>query len=236
MDTNTLIQKERLRIRAEYKRRDEKIVDDLYAPWQPGEVLMLSERKRTAASMLYQAGKFPVAGDRCLEVGCGRLGWLADLLSWGLRSDDLYGIELDAERCAIAHQALPAAGMVIGDAAVMPWNDASFDLVVVSTVFSSVLDPRVRNTIASEIIRILAPGGTAVLYDLSVNNPGNKNLRKVRRTEISSMFPHFGSTIKSLTLAPPAARFTAKQSWSLATILSDIPFLRTHLLAILVKP
>ncbi len=45
--------------------------------------------------MLHRAGVFPKAGDPCLEVGFGWLGWLGNLLSWGVRERDLHGIDLN---------------------------------------------------------------------------------------------------------------------------------------------
>ncbi len=227
--------KERLRVQTEYERRKTAIQDDLYAPWQPGEMLMTSERKRIAASMLKRLGKFPDTGERCLEVGYGKLGWLPDLLAWGLRECDLYGIELDSERARHARMSLPSANLKIGDATDLPWQDEYFDIVVVSTVFSSILNLEVRTIIADEISRVVAPGGVVVLYDTVYKNPRNKNLRPLRRGEVKTLFPAFDCTFQSLTLAPPIARMVAGRSWTLATFLSALPFLRTHCLALLVK-
>ena len=91
---------EQEQIRQEYRRREAEIAADVYAPWQPAEILMRMSRKRIAATMLRKARVFPQAGDRCLEVGYGRLGWLADLIDWGVRESDLCGIELDENRAA----------------------------------------------------------------------------------------------------------------------------------------
>ena len=112
---------ENQRIQAEYRRREPEIEFDLYASWQPAENLMTFERKRVAAGMLKEIKRFPEAGKRCLEVGYGKLGWLADLLSWGLKETDLYGIELDAARAEKAQAALPKADLRIGDAANLFW-------------------------------------------------------------------------------------------------------------------
>lgn len=230
-----IIVQERLRISEEYARRDSEVAPDLYAPWQPGEMLMISERKRVGALMLNRAAKFPRPGDKCLEIGYGRLGWLADLISWGIRECDLHGIELDEARARVAKRALPAAELEVGDASVMPWTDSYFDFVVASTVFSSIRDTQVRQLIANEIERVLSPGGAVIIYDTAVSNPGNKNLFRIRRRDIAEMFPGYKCSYRSVTLAPPIARITAKYSWPIATLLSGVPFLRTHFLAVLVK-
>jgi len=235
MQEKKLFRAEQLRIRAEYDRREVEIEPDLYAPWQSSEILMTSERKRVASTLLNQLGRFPRPGDRCLEVGYGKLGWLADMISWGLRETDLYGIELDPKRAEQARRALPGANLEIGDATQLPWNDEFFDFVIVSTVLSSILNHEVRKAVADEIGRVLPSGGVVILYDAAVNNPKNQNLLHVRRKEIKTLFPHFSCRFQSTTLAPPVARFVSTRSWVLATILSGIPLLRTHFVCILVK-
>lgn len=230
-----LVAAERSRISEEYRRRSVEVSADLYAAWQPAEILSRTTRTRAAARMLHRAGAFPESGKQCLEIGFGSLGWLGALIGWGLREADLHGIELDPKRAAKACEALPSADLRVGDATELPWDDNSFHLVVASTVFTSVLDDRVREMIAKEIVRVLAPGGALLWYDFAVNNPRNPHVRKVDRRELRKLFPRLSGEIKSITLAPPIARFIAPKSWVLATILEAIPFLRTHLIGVLVK-
>ena len=220
----------------EYRRREREIAPDLYAPWNITEMFFRDRRRRLAAEMLRQAGVFPQSEDRCLEVGYGQLGWLADLIGWGVPSSHLHGMELDARRAEIARERLPSADLRIGDATDMPWDEGTFHLVIASTVFTSVLDPRVRKMLAREITRVLAPGGAFLCYDFAVNNPSNPNVRKLTRRELATLFPDLRGQMRSVTLAPPVARRVAPQCWWLATILEILPFLRTHLMAVLVKP
>jgi SAM-dependent methyltransferase len=229
------ITKEKLRIEQEYRRREAEVEADLYAPWQPAENFILAERKSTAALLLHEAGKFPAAGDRCLEIGYGKLGWLADLISWGLREKDLHGLELDERRAHYAQTALPSADLRVGDATRLPWEDDPFKIVIVSTVFSSILDLNVRRLIADEISRVLVPGGVLLWYDLAVDNPRNPNVKSIKAKKLKELFPGFDGKIKSVTLAPPLARAIAPRSRTLATVLSALPVLRTHILAVLVK-
>lgn len=230
-----LIEAERARIMAEYARREVELTSDLYAPWQPAELLSRSVRVKTAAVILRRIGAFPGTDDQCLEVGFGSLGWLSDLISWGVRETSLHGIELDASRVGRAKAVLPAADLRMGDATDLPWPNDTFQLVIASTVLTSILDPSVRRVLAKEIIRVLSPGGALLWYDFAVNNPANSHVRKVDRRELRELFPQLSGEIQSITLAPPIARFIAPKSWVLATILEAIPFLRTHLIAVLMK-
>jgi SAM-dependent methyltransferase len=226
---------ERQRILAEYRRREKTTPPDLYAPWQPANLLMVTERRRLAAQMLHEAGVFPGPGHQCLEIGCGALGWLGELIAWGVREVDLHGIELDRTRGEQAQAVLPMAEILIGDATDLPWISHKFKLVVVSTVFTSILNQDVRRMVADEITRVLAPGGALLWYDCAVNNPRNPNLSKVHRSELVRLFPKLKGKIRTVTLAPPLARLVAPRNWLLASLLGSVPLLRTHLLAVLIK-
>lgn len=231
-DSNSV---ERERILAEYERRAVEGDLDQYAPWQPAEAFMRAGRERAASEMLRGAGVFPVAGDRCLEVGYGRLGWLGTLVSWGLREPDLSGIELDEKRARVARSALPGADLRVGDASELPWPDETFSVVVCSTVFTSILDAQMRQKISGEITRVLVRGGAMLWYDFRINNPGNKNVQKINRSKLSELFPELKGAVRSVTLAPPLTRLLAPRSWVLASVLELFPPLRTHLLGVLVK-
>jgi SAM-dependent methyltransferase len=226
---------ERQRIIAEFHRRDREVDDGLYAPWNPSAIYRRQTFTRVAALELSRNRVFPRPGQPCLEIGYGSRGWLAELLAWGMRERDLHGIELDADRAGVAREAFPAADLRTGDASQLPWPEAQFRLVIVSTVFSSILDSGYRRKIATEASRVLAPGGALLWYDLRVNNPSNPNVRGVGRSEISALFPGLSGTIRPVTLAPPLARILIPGMELFARILEMIPLTRTHLLAVLVK-
>jgi ubiquinone/menaquinone biosynthesis C-methylase UbiE len=226
---------ERRRIQVEYQQRANEIKSDLYAPWQPAQVFLTTVRKAVAARMLKEAQVFPRIDHRCLEVGCGTGGWLADLISWGVREPDLHGIDINALRISRAKEILPAADLRIGDATELPWDSCTFNLVISSTLFTSVLDPGVRRLIAREIVRVLAPGGALLWYDFAFNNPKNRHVRGISSSEVRKLFPQLAGKIRSVTLAPPLARLIVPASWTLASLLEAVPFLRTHLLAALIK-
>lgn len=226
---------ERERLLAEYRRRDREIPAERYAAWQPAEILMREERKRLAAVLLHRAGAFPDAETPCLEIGYGRLGWLADLVSWGVAEESLHGVELDAERAAGARRVLPAADLRTGDASELPYDDDAFGLTIASTVFTSVLDDDMRRSIAAEIERTLRPRGALLWYDFRFDSPRNPNVQGIGRRELRSLFPGLRGEIRSLTLAPPLARLVAPWSYRAAIVLGGVPLLRSHLLAVLVR-
>jgi ubiquinone/menaquinone biosynthesis C-methylase UbiE len=226
---------EQQRILSEYRRREREVDHDLYALWNPSASLNRAGRTRRAARLLARCGVFPRRGDACLEIGFGTLGWLAELLAWGLAESDLHGIELDPQRAAVAREAFPSADLRVGDASQLPWPDGTFRLVVASTCFSSILDPGLRRLVAEEAQRVLGRGGALLWYDLRMDNPRNPNVRGIGRSELAALFPALAGPVRTSTLAPPLARLVAPVSWLAANVLEALPFLRTHLVAVLVK-
>jgi ubiquinone/menaquinone biosynthesis C-methylase UbiE len=219
----------------ENERRAREVPKGRYSPWEPSVLFARAGKIRTAARMLRDVGLFPKAGGPCLEIGFGSLGWLGELLCWGVPQRDLHGVELDAARVARALELMPGADLRVGDGTRLPWENGKFRLVVISTVLTSVLDPQIRRQLAEEADRVLAPGGALLWYDFAVNNPRNPNVRRVSRAELHQLFPTLAGEVRAVTLAPPLARLIAPQSWLLATALETLPILRTHLLAVLVK-
>lgn len=182
---------------------------------------------------------------RVLEVGCGRGDWLADLEAWGVRREQLAAIDIDPVRARETQARFapwrgeggevlaPGADIRIGDASRLPWPDGSFDLVMQSTVFSSILQFEMRQAIAAEMVRVLRPGGAILWYDFLVNNPWNSNVRGVRAGEIQALFPGYQARLKRITLAPPLARRLVPLSWLAATALERLVLLNTHYIGLL---
>ena len=224
------------RILRENQRRESELDSTLYAAWQPAELFMRQGRERAAVGLLRTLDVFPVRGDRCLEIGYGTRGWLPTLIGWGLDAADLYGIELDRSRAELASPAIPGSHLKVGDAVDLPWEDGYFQLVVLSTVLTSILDSGVRQAVSKEVERVLSPGGGVLVYDFRVDNPSNPHVRRLGRAGIRSLFPRFKRAFRSVTLAPPLTRAIAPVSWSLATLLEGLPFLRSHLVAVMIKP
>jgi len=234
-DSADFVAVERERIRLEYERRAREIGPERYASSHPAQRFMLETRNAKAASMLRELNVFPRTGDQCLEVGFGLGGWLHELQRWGLRETDLHGIELEGTRAAETRLEFPSADLRCGDAVELPWRDGTFQLVIASTLFTSILDREVKRLIAREIERVLAPNGALLWYDFTYNNPRNSNVRGISRAELIGLFPHLRGRISKTTLAPPLARAIAPRSMRVANLLEAIPLLRTHLLAVLIK-
>lgn len=225
----------RAAILEENARRRQEVENGLYAPWQPAEIFMKSGRLRDAAALLRRLDVFPREGCRVLEIGCGEGGWLPDLLGWRLAARDLFGVDFDPRRLIAARRRLPGCRFFAADGAALPFADASFDFTLGSTVFSSLLEPALQERVAREIVRVLRPGGVHLHYDLAMNNPANGQVRGLSPGRVRELFPSLSFAGRRTTLAPPLCRRLAPLSPALATALESLPFLRSHLVAVLRK-
>jgi SAM-dependent methyltransferase len=178
---------------------------------------------------------FPLDERSVLDIGCGEGNWLLEFSQWGAAARDLHGVDLDRHRLSKARLKLPAADLHCGSAGQLPWPAASFDLVSQFTVFTSVLQPQLRNSMAQEMLRVLKPAGAILWYDFRVNNPQNPNVRGIGAGEIRSLFSGCDVRLLSITLAPPLARIVVPFSWMAALMLEKLPFLRTHYFGIIRK-
>lgn len=222
------------RVRAAYSRRPD---ESTYSLFEPAQLLSVQERERKLLAMLARHGCTSLERARILEIGCGTGNWLRDFIRWGARAENLRGIDLLPERILQA-RALCPAGVTLEcqNAAQLGAEDGSFDLVLQSTVFTSVLDSELKRQIAREMLRVLAPAGLIVWYDFHVNNPWNRDVRGVSKSDISSLFPGCQLDLERVTLAPPMARPVARISPLLYSILSHIKLLCTHYLGTIRKP
>ncbi len=221
------------RIRAAYARRQS---ITRYSWFNPGHLFLHQERERRVLALLARRGCVPLDTKKILEIGCGTGYWLRDFIKWGARPENIVGLDLLPGQIAIAKGLCPeAVTLKCGNAAKLEFSDASFELVLQATVFTSVFDPAMRRQIASEMVRVLKPDGFILWYDFHVDNPQNPDVRAVKKREIHQLFPGSRIDLRRITLVPPLARLLAPYSWLTCTLLENIPWLCTHYLGVIEK-
>ena len=210
---------------------------DRYSPLRPDVMQLLQERQRALLRFFAAQGLSDLSALRLTEVGCGAGGNLLELLRLGFAPEHLKGLELLPERHAQARHVLPQATRVwLGDATQAPVEPASQDLVLQSTVFSSLLDDTFQHKLADTLWSWLKPGGAVIWYDFTVNNPRNADVRGVPLARVRALFPQAHITHRRVTLAPPLARAVCRVHPALYGVFNSLPLLRTHVLAWLAKP
>ena len=226
---------EEARIREAYARR-QKGPQDRYSFLNPSYVLQIQERDSELLSMLSHYGVGRLEAKKVLEIGCGAGYWLRAFLQWGALPENVFGIDLLPERIEQARKLCPhGVRLESGNAAALGFPDASFDLVLQSTVFTSILDPEMRQRVAAEMLRVLKPGGFALWCDFFVDNPQNPDVRGVRRREIRQLFPGCQIHLRHITLAPPIGRLVWHYSPLVYMLLSRSKILCTHYLGLIKK-
>jgi ubiquinone/menaquinone biosynthesis C-methylase UbiE len=197
---------------------------------------MLHERERRLLELLSRHSCESLDTKKILEIGCGSGDFLRDFIRWGARPENISGIDLLPERVSEAiHLSPKAMDIRQGNAAILDFADERFDLVLQSTVFTSVLDLNVKRQMASEMCRVLKGDGLILWYDYHTDNPRNSDVKGVKYKEVHALFPKYEIHLERITLAPPIARLLAPYCWSLCYLLSQIPWLCTHYIGVIRK-
>ncbi len=219
-------QAEEQRIRDAYARRS----DRCYAESAAGR-FQIQERERQALRLLDRHGFMPLSGKRILEVGSGSGHWLRDLVAWGADPENVFGVELLPATAARSRRlCAPGVTIACGSAADLDFETESFDLVLQSTMFTSILDPEMRQRIAEEMQRVVRPGGLILWNDFFLRNPRNRDVRPVGKREIHQLFPGCDIELNRVGLAPPLARALAPRSYLACYLLARIRPICTHYL------
>jgi ubiquinone/menaquinone biosynthesis C-methylase UbiE len=200
-----------------------------------GNQLNLAERRRLATSLLSAAGWIPMAGRRVLEVGSGGGSELAWLLELGAPPSMLVGVDLLPDRVAAARLTYPQLEFHAANAEHLDFPDGGFDLVMAFTVFSSILDSSMAGNVASEIQRVLKPGGGLLWYDFRYNSPANRHVRGVGAAQVRELFPALKGDLHTLTVLPPVVRRLGPLTSAVYPALATVPPLRSHLMGLLRK-
>ncbi len=122
-----------------------------------------------------------------LDVGCGAGFSLLRLLFYGFEPERLHGIDISESRIAKGRRRQPALNFTLGDATAMEFSSARFDLVMESTTFLQITDDTVAAGIASEMLRVVKPGGYLMLTDWRYSF-GRDGYRAVSPERIARLF------------------------------------------------
>jgi ubiquinone/menaquinone biosynthesis C-methylase UbiE len=137
----------------------ERSVHDGYSEWAatydgPNPMIELEE-----SVVLPLLARLAVPGRAALDAACGTGRHAAVLNSHGCVT---VGIDQSEAMLDIARSKLPRALFERGDVQDMPFEDASFDLAVISLALCHLTDP---TGAVVELARVLRPGGTLVIAD-----------------------------------------------------------------------
>lgn len=167
---------------------------------------------------------------RVLDYGCGNGRWLGRWLAWGVSGHRLMGADVRPSAVEVARRNVPGVRVETMVEGRVPCDDASFDVVSATLVFSSILDDAIRSAAAADMRRLLRPGGLLVVCDFTFDNPRNADVRAVAPSSLEAVLPDLELvSARRVVLAPPVARRVVPRSWTAANLLeAALPPLRTH--------
>lgn len=217
-----------IRLRKEYEDRKRRFANsDVYSWFNKANLFAIQQRQRTLLVTLKEHNWVDLSRLQILEMGCGGGGVLTDFLNFGVSPQNLFGIDLLADRLLHAKHNLPSSHFMNADGQNLPFPSESFDLAMQFTALSSLLDSNVRQKICSEMIRVLKPSGLILWYDFWLN-PTNPQTRGIRPEEIKRLFPDCYYEFHRMTLAPPIARRLVPLSWGFCLFLESLKIFNTH--------
>src|ERR1700744_1483509 len=146
------------------------------------------------------------AGMRVADLGCGS-GVFSDQLQQ--QGYDVVGLDISPKLIALAREKYPKVEFFEGDVEQLPFPDGSLDGILLSGLVHHLPDP-VR--CASEVFRVLKPGGSFVAFDPNRMNPFmylyrdrssplyspvgvTENERPVLAHEVAAVFRKLGFTV-----------------------------------------
>lgn len=218
-----------------YDRR--KIAQDqnLYSYFNLGNLYITQQLERKILNILDRYGFNPLYDKKILDVGCGGGGWLRNFIKWGAKPKNLFGVDLLEDNIKIAKETFPNINFAVGNAESLALPDKTFDIVIQSTVFTSIFNFEMKRNIAEQMMRLVKNDGIILWHDFFYDNPNNPDVKGIKKREIKQLFPYCTYDFNKVTLAPPIVRVLAPRSWLLCYILEKIPLLRTHYIVIIKK-
>jgi SAM-dependent methyltransferase len=170
---------------------------------------------------IVQLGEWP-SGGRIADLGCGS-GVFTDLLRWmGFAS---LGVDISPKLVALGRSKYAGLELIEGDAENLPFDSGSFDGVLLSGLIHHFPEPR---RLATEVRRILKPGGRFVAFDPNRMNPFmwlyrdraspfyssvgvTENERPILAWRTAKIFRDEGFRVQTAYLAGLAYRYVASQ-------------------------
>lgn len=167
---------------------------------------------------------------RILEIGCRHGQWHREFIEWEASPDNLTGGDILPDRITYANQ-LPSQGVQVhyGNPVKHSFTNASFEVILQFTAFSSILDMTVKEMLAREMLRVLKEGSLIFWYNFIVKGASNPDVRGLRKREISHFQSYRNDLHRaSLLLALPCLR--GPYSWLRCYVLEQVRRFNAHYL------
>ena len=103
-----------------------------------------------------------------LDVGCGTGALAARLAAAGY---EMTGVDPSSGMLDVLRERAPAVRAVQGSGTALPFDDASFDIVLSVATLHHIADPGAVRATLAEMVRVARPGGRVLVWDHNPRNP-----------------------------------------------------------------
>lgn len=211
-------------------------IQDRSHPWHARNPISVYYRQAVERAIIkmFNHIDLPLHSMCALDVGCGTGNFLRFLANLGALPQRLFGVDLMPDRL---HHAVnlspPGISYCCGNGEFLPFPGEVFSMVSQFTVFSSILDTTIRTHLATEMLRILQPGGILLWYDMQISK--TTTLHSIHLSELNTLFAPC-QMVALHTLHPPFGTRLARHSTLLCQLYDTVPVLpKSHILALLRK-
>lgn len=168
-----------------------------------------------------------------LEIGAGHGNNIYFFKNLGFLYENIFANELLEDRISVLKYNYPSIQVISGNALEISEFKNYFDIILISTVFSSILDNNFRISLANKSMELLNNEGILICYDFIYNNPANEDVKKVTRQDLRMFFNSARSIyFQKVTVFPYIGRKLGR-FYNIFNLI--FPFLRTHLISIIRK-
>jgi ubiquinone/menaquinone biosynthesis C-methylase UbiE len=220
------------RIRQMYASRDvDPTVAEMWAPFAGDEVDYRSQQYWCLATLMRGTGRSSLAGLKILDVGCGKGRFLRACLDMGASPENLFGVDLYSRAIDEARELSPHLHFQASNGTDLDFPDGKFDLLTQFVAFSSIFNDKLRTRLASEMIRVLKPGGYIFWWDLmqTVERSSQDQLRP------QELFPgmKYQQLVAGLRPKPQSTVLLPRVLRPFARILDKFAYPPTHIAALI---
>ena len=148
---------------------------------------------------------------KILDVGCGYGAWLRFLVELGALPGNCVGVDISSQRILIASEKNPAINYQKESLSKLEFDDANFDLIFQTVVFSSIMDSALREDIAQRMKNVLRPGGYIFWVDLQKTI--SDKLTGFSEADVQLLFPDMKVVYKRQVHPRYFRRINGKHAW-----------------------
>jgi ubiquinone/menaquinone biosynthesis C-methylase UbiE len=188
-----------------------------------GQARIVAERDRAIRDAV---GHLPTPAATLLEIGCGDGAIVSTLVAEGFAVKGV-GLDILPEAVEQGRRKHPSLEFSTGNATELPYEAGAFDVVLASTLLSSV-PAGIRGAVLSEVDRVLRPGGLFVWYDLRRPNPFNRDVKPFLPREVKTGLDGYDVHVRVVTVVPQLARRLGPMTGAAYPLLARLAILCTH--------